>query len=712
MPCAPVSASVPPGIALPIPGFGLPSAPSLPSFNIPIPSGLPEDLLKLFNDLQMLIPPGTLKGVLPASYGRNVIDEILKLLDGFMPYLMSYTSLLAVIQLIICIIEIICAIPNPFKLISAIQRLFRVCLPPVLNLIPYFSTIIMIISLLLLLLALIEFLIAEILRLIELILRNIQVLERAAGMADTPSITAALNKLGLVICSFQNLLVLLALFEIIFDIIKRLLSIVTGAPPCSENNGNPQQCCTPDVCPSFIRNNTSITGSTGTFQYYNRVAVDANLISVLPNLPSAFGKLLGNTRNESWQLYDSSATIQNAFINITNAFDLPPGITAVFFPTDANYTASTPISQVPYTIDLRFFYNPATPWGRSDPLGARFIRVNSCIVQFAPTTNLDNFDNSTTTVPNGVLELVGGLAFEDDNTTPIMIDGAQGTLGSFIHLPDEVVLFNPQLSPTDGYRFSDVQYTLHISHPVLLSKALITLGCVPSVGFDRTFINTAFGTTNPALLNSIVANIPSPAGAQACIGSAISALQANVNTQSVADFQATTTACLDNFRAGIANSLTDLINLGFDPNQSTFTLTPATQFTTEGILVKVSLNDRNGLPLTANMPADIAAGLALNLKAQLTFGEISRFIYDGASFFTANITSATAGSGTLQMQYNHQQFVTITIPTNLSQTPSIANQVQNFVFVYSPVPSVVGTPEGDTRGEPVRDAGDVAREVE
>ena len=714
MPCNPsaIQTNIPPLPANPIPGFGLPFTPALPSFNIPFPSGMPEDLLGLFNALQLILPSGTLKGVLPASYGRSILDQILKLMDFFLPFLMSYKFILPILDMIICIIEILCAIPNPFKLIRAMERLFRVCLPEFLSLFPYFAMIVMIISLLLLLLALIEYILAQLLTLIELILKNIQVIERAAGMADAPSILAAINKIGLILCAFQNLFVLLALFEIIIDVIKKILALIFSIPPCSSSNGNPEQCCTPDVCPSFIRNNTTITGS-GTFQYYNKVAIDANLVALIPDLPVQFGKLLGSTRPESWQFYDAMSSIQNAFINITQAFDLPAGTSAVFFPTDANYSASTPISQVPYTIDLRIFYNPATPWGRSDPLGARFVRINGCIVQFAPTTNLNNFDNSTTNITNGVLELVGGLVFEDDGTTPVMLGGSQGTLESFIHLGDNIgLLFSPPLNPTDGANFTNVEYTLHINHTVLLSKALITLGCVPAINFDKTFINTVFGTTNPAALINIVNGIPSFAGAQACLATAITALQSNVSNQSVADFQATTTACLNNLRSGAAASLQSLVNLGFDPNQSTFTIIPNTQFTTESILVQVSLNDRNGLPLTANMATDVAAALAVNIAPQITFGEISQFIYDGVQFFDANITSTTSGSGTIEMQYEGQQFVSVSVPTDLTQTPTVTTRKLNYTFIYSPVPSVVGTPEGDDRGKPERDAGDVARESE
>src|SRR5690606_21996850 len=129
-------------------------------------------------------------------------DGIMKLLDQFLPFLMLYKFFLPLLNLIICIIEVLCSIPNPFKLIRAMRRLFRTCIPQFLNLFPVFALIIMIISLLLLLLALIQYILAQILKFIEAILRNINALFVAFSDGDENSILAITQKLGSLLCIF------------------------------------------------------------------------------------------------------------------------------------------------------------------------------------------------------------------------------------------------------------------------------------------------------------------------------------------------------------------------------------------------------------------------------------------------------------------------------------------------------------------------------
>src|SRR5271157_5896023 len=106
----------------PIAGFGIPFSLSLPSFSLP--AGFPEDLLDIFNELQLLIPPGALMPALNPNFGKDIFDGIMKLLDQFMPFLMLYKFFLPILNLIICIIEVLCALINPFALIAALNRLF------------------------------------------------------------------------------------------------------------------------------------------------------------------------------------------------------------------------------------------------------------------------------------------------------------------------------------------------------------------------------------------------------------------------------------------------------------------------------------------------------------------------------------------------------------------------------------------------------------
>jgi len=706
-PCSPtdVSISTPSGPSgPPLPGFGTPFSPQLPDI-APFRSGFPEDLLNIFNSLQMIIPPGILKPQLSVNWGKDVYDGIMKLLDQFMPFLMSYQLILPILNLIMCIIEVLCAISNPFKLISAMIKLFRTCLPPVLNLFPIFAMIIMIISLLLLLLALIEYIISQILKLIQSLLRNINALVKAFQDADSNSVLAISKKIGTLLCTFQNLFVLLSLFVIFIQIFKDILNLIFSIPPC----GDSSSCCTSDVCPTIVKNSYTLT--TGTLKYLNRVKVDSGI-----PLPPPFGTLSVDARTESWQIYDASQTQTQAFINITDGYDVPAPKT-IFFPTDASYTAQTPPNQAAYTLDLRLFYNPSN-WGRIG--AARFIRFINCIVLKAPTRQLATFNNSNQTINNGVLLLAGGQGFEDDGAT-ILTGFApngvtsitdQATLGNFIHQPD-LLAFNPNLSPGDGYTFANVQYTFNPHTEILFSKNLITLGCIPSVAFNKGFINTAFAgdiTTKGQALNGLLTGVafPDPGAAQQCLSTALSGLRSNLTPDGVATFQATANACLQKLKSDTNNALGSLVGIGFDACKSTFTLAPSVQFTTQSIVVSVNINERNGLSLTSGLSSDVSANIASRLKAFITFGNISNFVYDGYKTFTANITSNNPGTGSLMVSFDNNIFCTNTVPTDATVSPTHTLQSLTYQFVHTLTIPISPTADGDTDGKPRRDETDLA----
>lgn len=712
-PCNPndLTINVPPGASGPsIPGFGQPFAPKIPDFTLPLADGFPEDLLEILDLLQFILPSGTIKPSLSLNFGKDIFDGIMNLLDKFLPFLMLYKFFLPILDLIICIIEVLCAIPNPFKLIKALRRLFRVCLPAFLALFPIFALIVMLLSLLFLILALIEYIIAQVIKLVNILLKNIRTISKALTKADSPSILAAVKKIGLLLCGFQNLFVILAIFTVIIDVIKDMLKLAFAIPPCDDgDNGNAEKCCTPDVCPSFIKNNDGMERTTGTLQYFNEVAQDANLTSVIPTLPAGFYTSI--VRSESWQFYDAAASIPDAFWNITNAFDLPTGVSQVFFPTDSTYQAGTPTNQVPYLVDLRLFYNPAT-WGRTDPLGARFVRVKNCIVLKAPTQNLNNYNNSTTTITNGVLQITGGTVTEDNGLTEVVVGDSNATLNNLIHKPDSVVIGTPVLSASDGYNFTNIDYTFHINYEVLIQKALITLGCIPIVAIDRTFVNSVFGGNagaNFTLLNEILngANgntFPDVAAAQQCLTTALTALRNNISESGAADFQATTTICLTKLGADTTSAINSLIGIGFDPYKSTLSLDPQVQFTSKNIAVTVMLNETSGQNIATNVPAAVAVNLANRLSATATFGTITPFVYDGYTQFNASISSVSSGSGTLQVSFDNKIISTASVPADLSQPPVITPVVLDYTFVYSPVTSF------GSDGAPVRDDGDVSRD--
>lgn len=696
--CGSVSFPVPPAGP---PGFG--SLFQVPSLSFPI--GFPEDLLCIFDLLQLLVPPGPMMPQLSINFGKDIFDGILKLLDQFMPFLMLYKFFLPVLELIICIIEVLCALVNPFAVIGALDRLFTQCIPAFLNLFPIFALIIMIISLLLLLLALIEYIIEQIICFILALIRNILALVNAFEIGSAVGVLAIANKLASLLCIFQNLFVLLALFGIIIQVIKDILSLVFAIPPCE--GGSNSNCCGPLTCPSVVQNTNG--GSTGNMQYVNEISAPITGFTI-PGFPQPTFDL----RTESWQIWDTGQTAPNRYWDIVQAQDViddgynPP---PVYFPTSSTFTASTPVNQAAYTVNMRLFYNP-TLWGRTGT--PQYLRFNNCIVLNAPTQDLITGMGTDVPVPNGVLYVAGGQGFLDDGTTIIdgyaadgitPLHGTQASLNNFFHLP-ATISASPSLN--DGYTFTDVTYTWAASTPVLMGAQLVTAGCQPAIMISRAFVNnTMFANiaTQTQNLKNLVNQPPStqgfpdPAGAQQCLQAAVSNLRSNMTIGGVSEFQAMANICLSNLQTATNNALGSVVAIGFSPCNSSFTVTPSSQFTTLPIHVQVSLNENNGLPLTRNLPPSVAETIAQQLVGYPTFGELGPFTYDGYQYFNAQLTSAATGAGCIMIAYQNQILCTNNLPTDgTAPTHTLQSLCYDFVYVPTVTVNIPGTGEGDTIG--------------
>jgi hypothetical protein len=707
-PCSPndVSLDIPIGPSGPsIPGFGSPFAGLLPNLN-PFPEKFPEDLLSLLDTLQLLTPPGAFKPQLSPNFSKDVFDTILSLLDQFMPFLMLYKFFLPVLNIIVCIIEVLCSLTNPFKLPKAISRLFRTCIPDFLNLFPIFALLITIISLLLLLLALIEYIIEQIVKFIEAILRNLAMLTEAFEEASEIGILAIAQKLGSLLCIFQNLFVLLAIFSIIIQVIKDIFKLSFSVPCADSEKDDEDGCCTTDVCPAIIKNG-NYTRNTGKLKYLNEVSA----LNAISGLPSGFNEFKVNLRKESWQLYDLNQNLDQEFINIVNGYDVPvdqinnppPYYKNIFFPTDLVINSQTTPKQAPYTIDLRLFYNPLQ-WGRKGI--ARYIQFKNCIVTAAPTNKLLTFDNTPNNIKQGVVLLSGGLGYEDDgsvlygfNADGVTVSDAQATLSNFIYVKPRTST-NPVFFPTDAYTFEDVEYTFKPNRQSLLKSDLITVGCMPDVAISKGFIHAIY-TGDIAYKTSLFGDLlngrngkvfPDPAEAQLCLATALDALRSNMTNQGVAEFRSTITVCLQKLKDDTNSALGDLVGIAFDPCQSKFTITPTMQFTTKPIVISVELNEKNGLLLTNGLSDKVAENIAARLRAHITFGEVDEFIYDGYKTFTANLHSTLPGNGSLMISFDNQ-----TLCTNITDPPSHTLQEKTYQFIYAPVVPMISAPSDTTQ---------------
>jgi len=691
-------------IAPAIPGFGIPHA--LNTKNIsPVPSNFPEDLMELFNKFQFVMPPGILKPTLHPNYSKNIFDAIMSLLDKFFPFLMLYKFFLPVLNLIICIIEVLCAIPNPFKLIRAMRRLFRNCIPQFLSIFPVFALISMIMSLVNLLISFVEFLLNEVNKLVAILLKNLEALEKSFSDGAENSTINILKKIGFVICTFQNLFVMLSIFNVFIEVVRNILSLSFSIPPCDNTDPSDQDgCCTPDVCPAIVKED--YTRTTAVFKYLNTV-------NYIPPFP--LNGISQMQRASSYQIYDLDQDQKQKFINIPDAYDINYYPKPIFFPTDSVYTAQTSPTQAAYVIDLKVKYNPSS-FNRNNVVldgVERFITFKNCIMIKVPTTNLLTPINSKENISNGVVELAGGLGYEADGSIlrGYSEDGvthitSQATLENFLYYPTVNYTTenkNDVLSSNDGYTFQNVEYTFKPNLEVLLGKNLVTSGCAPSLALDKGFINSVFAGSVGVLfvdvndlINSKNGNtFPNPNAAQECISIGLDKLRSDFSRESIAEFKSLTDLCLGKLKEDSEKSLLSLIGIGFDPCGSLFQLSSTLQFTSKPIIVSATLNDRSGNNIAVGLNTDIGQNIADRIKGHITLGEISRFSYDGYSLFTANITSKESGSGSVMISFDNNTFCTNIIPEDINVEPTHTLQNLNYEFVYTP--ATAGAVLGDDK---------------
>lgn len=710
-----LNVTVPTGPSFGIPGFGKPLAIDLPT-NL-FPEGFPEDILEIFDKISLLLPSGILKPNLNIKFQKDIFDGILNLLNKFFPFLLLYKFFLPMLNLIVCIIEVLCAFPRPFKMRKAVKKLFRNCLPDFLRMFPIFALIAMIMSLLYLLLQIINYIIQKIKNLIDALRKNIQMLKKAFADGNAQSIKGAINKISSLLCLFQQLLIIFAIFNFIFSAIKEILNLSFKIPPCkSGNSSDASDCCTTDVCPAFILNG-DYTRVTGTLQYISTVKVEA--------APPFTGVFDQTQRFSSYSFLDASQAQEEKFSNIYDAFDVTESPKPVFFPTDKVYSATSDTRQVPYLVDIELFYDPSD-YNRIFPAVdgyARTIKIKNCIVTQTPTTSLINQNGSTSVIPNGVISIAGGLAYESNGVTPITGYDSTGIVKTSSQATLETLLFKSTVTlpaPADlsiiDYApviHSNVTYTFKINEDVLTEQNVVILNCDREFDAERTILfsnlfdnigpklalvndllaNTANGTTaNPGNSDGFVGfdgtalpedqnRFPDMADALNFFQVSIANLRDNFNDDTLTDFDNNTSAYLNNMIGSVGNSINELVGIAFDPNNSDFTLDPEIQFTTDTIKVSVVLKDSNNVNILNGLDATTANDIALRLSADASLGDVTSFTFDGSQSFVGYISSDNDGDGYISMRFDNTYFIDFVIPDDPDVLPSSSIKKLPYTFI-------------------------------
>jgi hypothetical protein len=709
MPCSPNDNTINPPIVPPI-GLGGFAPITVPFPAVDIPTDWIEDIYDLVNKLGLLFPSGLFKPNID-NFTKDLFDLISDLLSQIAPFLSFYNFIMALFKLILCIIEVLCAIPNPFKIASAMIKLFTECLPPFLNLFPWLALIAMIIALILLIIALIEYIIATIIAIIEEIIRNIMILANGLSFQDVASTLAAINKLAELLCFIQNILAIFIALAAIIAIIQALAQLA-GATVCDEDTA---ACCTADVCPPFIKN-SPWSGTAGTMLYNKQVGPDfaAMFAGLDPPLTEEMIAMLSPPdppRRERWQLFDDSSSAPYDFADITRPvidFSSFPPLIATFWPEGMTYNSETPSTKAPYNVDLRMLIDPSQ-FNPSDTDGARYMRVNGCITVRRPlnfTVLFNNFPNPNEG-NNGVLYIEGGLVFEDDGTTPYMVNGSQATLNTFIH---EETGKGTTL-PNDTITFSNIEYTFKPVYGVLMGHTLITAGCLPEVAAEKRIMNAVLVSEDiravveklqPAPVGTkaglaSVGVLPNVGGAQLCAINALSDFRKDVSIPKAAVFQASILACLTDLREQCVAVVTGAVLAGASQFKSQVSLDPSLQFTSRAITATVVLKDPGNTNLAQNLPLETQEAIQSKIKGEVTLGDISGFVYDAETgSFNAKITSEIAGDGSLTVTFNNK-VLSVVVPGNQS-TSTIEENSLPYTFIDTPTDPTVRRDPTDVSG--------------
>lgn len=665
MVCSPSSNNLnPPTVpTVPVPGFGIPTSPvqtPLPSFALP--TSLLEDFTNLTEQLGALFPSGLFKPN-PDFGMKNVLDFISNLLTQLAPFLSFYNFIMSALNMINCIIEILCAIPNPFAIAEKLKKLFTQCLPAFLSLFPPFALPMMIISLLLLILSLILYIIETIINIVNDIIRNLTLLANSTSLNDAQSITAAANKIASLLCSIQNVLSIFVAIGAITAVIKSL-ALFAGSVLCSDEDEN--GCCPPDLCPAFIKNTPNgIVVTTGKMVYYKQIGADvASILSLSPAVANLF--VIPPVRKETWQITQNGGASDYAVSLI-----ITPVNDNIFWPDPLEFSSDLSIKKACYTVDLKVTVDP-NDFGISDSQGEREFVIKDCVVVRKPYLGLLNYDGSLdSSYTEGTLNIEGGLVYESDGTTPYLVNASQATLNTFIHEADSNASSTPSVDDSISF---DIEFTWKPNAPALAGYNLTTVGCIPEVNIEKAVQNAVIVAEGlDAVINKLPVTpagtlvpssgdfLPNISGTQDCLNSALQQFSQNVSIENAAVFQATIQACLGDLEDQTLATLCSALNAAISQFKSSFELIPEVQFITRPIKVNVTVRDPNGTNLAIGIPETCANDIADKLSANVTLGTISKFKFDSSGVFIADLTSKEVGTGEITVSFDGKVFNVINV---------------------------------------------------
>jgi len=628
------------------------AAPVIPIlFPLPTDGGRDKTYPELVRSMSCTCPAGAIiKPSIAPIPGFNLGDIIADQSKLLAALAAGYSMLTVVMKLVSCIIDVLCALINPFSTIAAVVRLFGSCLPDFILLLPQLAIPAIILCMIKIILAIITYIVTVIIPLIQDIIANVQDLIDAISTGNQHAIQAVAFKIVSILKELYNVVGILAALDAVLAMVKALLSLGIGIP-CGGGGGSCSGCGEAQ-CPSVFDNFT-LSGADGMLTA--TVVYSGSLLSYFLTFTSA-------AHNEDF-------------------LALRP-----FFPTGVDYSTITDSTKVPYLLNCNGYYTvtsvdedgalslfplpqqqhndgylssvycssaistPVDPTGRYARFGTRAAKPQFSSGDVGVYLELLDSDSTGAAKNNGTFRISSvydGYNVVLDHLSASAWD-AQALYNPSFGSGWKVVWRKVYVPSTVGPR----PYTLVINHEELIRRNVISVGCHPDV---RTAVKGA--KNRSPYLDVPIPPLPDIEGLAAAATACLTAIAPiDVDSQYVIDnygsiAQAAVTAgdCLNSALGTLASSMvsyaSDIYPRVFSLDKSLLSADRSIQIAGGDIVVSVIPIDINGNRLADDLPPGV-----VEVKVFTTFGTLSvvEEILDDSGVstgeFRATLTSRIIGT--------------------------------------------------------------------
>lgn len=232
--------------------------------------------------IQMQLPGGgVMQGMADPGATETLSTAINSALAGLAPFISAYALILPILGVIRGIIEIICALLNPFAVIRAVIRLFKKWIPPFIALFPMFAGVIILLNIIKAIIAIIFYVLTVVIPTIELIRENIKAVAAALGAGADKSEAAAeagKQKIRDLIAELLQQSGVLQVLQPIMEITFAILGLTAGFP-CGSGKGRKKRsvpflapavddadgddCSNCESCPEIISDRDAVPKGVG-----------------------------------------------------------------------------------------------------------------------------------------------------------------------------------------------------------------------------------------------------------------------------------------------------------------------------------------------------------------------------------------------------------------------------------------------------------------